>query len=79
MLQAVETASESENSDREGESRYYIMYEKGKEVSTYQKNKSKSHWFWCQWWVFLNKICIIPNYGNKSLFVNCCINSINYF
>ena len=45
MLQAVETASESENSDREGKSRYYIMYEKGKEVSTYQKNKSNSHWF----------------------------------
>ena len=35
MLQAVEIASESENSDREGKSRYYIMYEKGKEVSTY--------------------------------------------
>ena len=35
MLQAVETASESESSDREGKSRYYIMYEKGKEESTY--------------------------------------------
>ena len=42
MLQAVETASESENSDREGKSRYYIMYEKGKEVSTYQKTRARA-------------------------------------
>ena len=39
MLRAVETASESESSDREGKSRYYIMYEKGKKKALIMKTK----------------------------------------
>ena len=42
MLQAVETASESESSDTEGKIRYYIMYEKGKKKALIKKTRTRA-------------------------------------